>query len=221
MSQAHVRIAPSHSLLHLDGAAHRIDDAGELGQQPVARRLDDPAAMLGNAWIEQFTAMAVEAREGAFVIGADQPTVSGDVSRKDRRKLSLDAVGFHPGFLPGAGMIIRFWPRVGVVAVRAREAAADDLRRKRQQLLSFLLRHGRIYESGGHWTLAHPRWLARQSFEHTAQQIVFQEKIDAIEDAAQRCAAWTSSLRAVVPTWSMAPVVEAYRRCAAPHSWSR
>ena len=29
--------------------------------------------------------------------------------------------------------------------VRAREAAAQDLRRKRQQLLSFLLRHGRIF----------------------------------------------------------------------------
>jgi transposase len=66
--------------------------------------------------------------------------------------------------------------------VRARETAGDDLRRKRQQLLSFLLRHGRIYEGGGHWTLAHRRWLARQSFEHMAQQIAFQEKIDAIED---------------------------------------
>ena len=48
--------------------------------------------------------------------------------------------------------------------VRAREAAADDLRRKRQQLLSFLLRRGRIYSGGGHWTLAHRRWLARQAF---------------------------------------------------------
>jgi transposase len=70
--------------------------------------------------------------------------------------------------------------------VRAREAAADDLRRKRQQLLSFLLRHGRIYSAGGHWTLAHRRWLAKQAFEHAAQQIVFQEAIDAIADAAQR-----------------------------------
>src|ERR1700742_2636559 len=33
--------------------------------------------------------------------------------------------------------------------VRAREAAVDDLRRKRQQLLSFLLRCGRIYSGGG------------------------------------------------------------------------
>jgi transposase len=70
--------------------------------------------------------------------------------------------------------------------VRAREAAADDLRRKRQQLLSFLLRHSRIYSGGGHWTLAHRRWPANQKFEHAAQQIVFQEGIDAIEDALQR-----------------------------------
>jgi hypothetical protein len=42
--------------------------------------------------------------------------------------------------------------------VRAREAAADDLRRKRQQLLSFLLRHSRIYSGRGYWTLAHQRF---------------------------------------------------------------
>jgi len=95
--------------------------------------------------------------------------------------------------------------------VRARGTAADDLRRKRQQLLSFLLYHGRIYEGGGHWTLAHRRWLARESFEHPAQQIVFQEKIDAIEDAAQRLRRLDEELRAVVPTWSMARVVEAYQ----------
>jgi len=46
--------------------------------------------------------------------------------------------------------------------VRAREMTADDRRRKRQQLLSFLLRHSRIYSGGGHWTLAHRRWLAKQ-----------------------------------------------------------
>jgi transposase len=95
--------------------------------------------------------------------------------------------------------------------VRAREAAADDLRRKRQQLLSFLLRHGRIYTASGHWTLAHRRWLAKQAFEHTAQQIVFQEGIDAIEDAAQRLRRLEQQLALIVPSWSMAPVVEAYQ----------
>jgi transposase len=95
--------------------------------------------------------------------------------------------------------------------VRARAAAADDLRRKRQQLLSFLLRHGRVFSAAGHWTLAHRRWLAKQSFEHTAQQIVFQEAIDAIEDAAQRLRRLEQQLVQIVPTWSMALVVKAYQ----------
>jgi transposase len=95
--------------------------------------------------------------------------------------------------------------------VRAREAAVDDRRRKRQQLLSFLLRHGRIYSGGGHWTLAHRRWLAKQGFEHPAQQIVFQEAIDAIADADQRLRRLEQQLALIVPSWSMAPVVEAYQ----------
>jgi transposase len=95
--------------------------------------------------------------------------------------------------------------------VRAREAAADDRRRKRQQLLSFLLRHGRIYSGGGHWTLAHRRWLAKQGFEHPAQQIVFQEATDAITDADQRLRRLEQQLALIVPSWSMAPVVEAYQ----------
>jgi transposase len=94
---------------------------------------------------------------------------------------------------------------------RAREAAGDDLRRKRQQLLSFLLRHSRIYSGGGHWTLAHRRWLAGQKFDHAAQQIVFQEGIDAIEDSLQRLRRVEKQLGLVVPEWSMAPVVEAYQ----------
>ena len=95
--------------------------------------------------------------------------------------------------------------------VRAREAATDDLRRKRQQLLSFLLRHSRIYSGGGHWTMAHRRWLANQKFEYAAQEIVFQEGIDAIEDAVQRLRRLEKQLALIVPEWSMAPVVEAYQ----------
>ena len=95
--------------------------------------------------------------------------------------------------------------------VRARQAAMEDLRRKRQQLLSFLLRHGRIYSGGGHWSLAHRRWLARQAFDHPAQQIVFQEGLDAIEDAIQRLRRLEEQVAAIVPTWSLAPLVHAYQ----------
>ncbi|WP_085033604.1 IS110 family transposase [Ensifer aridi] len=127
------------------------------------------------------------------------PKRSGERVKTNRRDAVALARLHRAGELPGVWV-----PDVVHEAVRdlvrAREASADDLRRKRQQLLSFLLRHGRIYEGGGHWTLAHRRWLARQSFEHTAQQIVFQEKIDAIEDAAQRLRRLDEQLRAIVPT---------------------
>jgi transposase len=95
--------------------------------------------------------------------------------------------------------------------VRAREAAAQDLRRKRQQLLSFLLRHGRIFDGRQHWTLAHRRWLASQSFAHPAQQIVFQDALEAIEEALARLRRLEQQLVAIVPSWSMAPVVAAYQ----------
>jgi len=94
---------------------------------------------------------------------------------------------------------------------RAREGGSEDLRKKRQQLLAFLLRHGRLFSGRQHWTLAHLRWLAHQSFEHPAQQIVFQDAINAIEDAAARLQSLDRQLAAIVPNWSMAPVVAAYQ----------
>ena len=138
------------------------------------------------------------------------PKRSGERIKTNRR----DAVTLAR--LHRAGELTGVWaPDAGHKAVRdlvrAREAAADDLRRKRQQLLSFLLRHSRIYSGGGHWTLAHRRWLANQKFEHAAQQIVFQEGIDAIEDALQRLRRLEKQLTLIVPEWSMAPVVEAYQ----------
>jgi transposase len=95
--------------------------------------------------------------------------------------------------------------------VRAREVAAEDLRRKRQQLLSFLLRHGRSFTGRRHWSKAHARWLAGQAFEHPAQQIVFQDQIDAVADAQTRLERMDQQLASIVPTWSMAPVVAAYQ----------
>jgi transposase len=98
------------------------------------------------------------------------------------------------------------------ISIRAREAASQDLRRKRQQLLSFLLRHGRIFSGASiHWSRAHLRWLAQQQFDHPAQQIVFQDAVDAIDDAATRLRRLDEQVAAIVPSWSMAPVVEAYQ----------
>jgi transposase len=94
---------------------------------------------------------------------------------------------------------------------RARETAMRDLKVKRQQLLFFLLRHGRSFPDGKNWTKMHARWLTAQKFTHPAQQIVFQDQIEAINAARARLTTLEQQLRDIVPTWTMAPVVAAYQ----------
>jgi transposase len=95
--------------------------------------------------------------------------------------------------------------------VRAREVANDALRKARQHLQAFLLRHGRIYSGRTPWTRVHHRWLATQSFAHPAHHIVLAEYIQAIEDAAVRLDRLTKQVVVAMTPWSMAPVVEAYQ----------
>ena len=95
--------------------------------------------------------------------------------------------------------------------VRAREAAMEDLREKRQHLQSFLLRHGRIYPGLRARTQVHARWLSNLSFAHPAQYLVLREYRQAIEDAETRLDRLTQHVTALVSSWSMAPVVAAYQ----------
>jgi transposase len=95
--------------------------------------------------------------------------------------------------------------------VRAREAAMEDLREKRQHLQSFLLRHGRIYAGLRSWTRVHARWLSNLTFAHPAQYLVLREYRQAIEDAEARLERLTQQVTDLVSSWSMAPVVDAYQ----------
>jgi transposase len=56
--------------------------------------------------------------------------------------------------------------------VRAREAAMEDLREKRQHLQSFLLRHGQVYPGLRSWTQVHARWLSNLTL-HTQPSFSF------------------------------------------------
>jgi len=85
--------------------------------------------------------------------------------------------------------------------VRAREAANDALKQARQQLQSFLLRHGRIYTGRTPWTGAHVRWLARQAFDHPAHQILLAEYCRAIEDAGVRLDRLTKLVMETAASW--------------------
>jgi transposase len=138
------------------------------------------------------------------------PKRSGERVKTNRRDALTLARLFRAGELSGVWVPDEVHEAVRDL-VRGRTTAAEDVRRKRQQLLSFLLRHGRLYPGGDHWTRAHRRWLAEQSFDHPAQQIVFQDGVAAIEDAVERQHRLEEQLASLVPKWSMAPVVTAYQ----------
>ena len=92
---------------------------------------------------------------------------------------------------------------------RARGAAVVDLRSKRQQVSGFLLRLGRHYSGKKTWTKAHMTWLAGQKLEHAEQRIAFEEMLLAVRQAEERVARLEAAIRAAVPDWSLAAVVEA------------
>lgn len=91
---------------------------------------------------------------------------------------------------------------------RARETTVSDLRRARQHLLSFLLRHGRVFEGRSHWSKAHRNWLAAQRFDHRAQQIAMEEYIHSIEQIEERRDRLTRQMVKLLPNWSLNPVVD-------------
>lgn len=86
--------------------------------------------------------------------------------------------------------------------LRVRATASEDLRKKRQQFLSFLLRHGRVFTGPKNWSRAHARWLGAQKFDHPAQQIVFQDQVDVITDAQNRLERLDAQLAELALSWS-------------------
>ena len=66
-----------------------------------------------------------------------------------------------------------------------------------------------IYPGKKGWTVAYRRWLTTVRFQHPAQQIVFQDYVDAVSDAEARVERLTTQIADLVLSWSLAPAVEA------------
>ncbi len=136
------------------------------------------------------------------------PSKPGDHVKTDR----LDAIKLAR--LHRAGELDAVWvPDAAHEAmrdlVRSRGDAMNQLKACKQQLQSFLLRHGRIYNGLTSWTRAHYGWLADQKFEHPAHQIVFQDYINAVHNTSKREGQLTKQIEELLPHWTMRPLVEA------------
>jgi len=92
--------------------------------------------------------------------------------------------------------------------VRARLDAVHSLRRARQQFSGFLLRQGCHYGRPA-WTKLHRRWLAGLKFEQAVHYIVLEDYLAAVEAAEARRNRLTAQIEAMLPDWTLAPVVAA------------
>src|ERR1700730_10783823 len=92
---------------------------------------------------------------------------------------------------------------------RARGAAVEDLRSKRQRVSAFLLRQSLHYAGKKTWTKAHMNWLASQKLEYPEQRIAFEELLLAVRQAQERLARLEQAISIAVPDWSLADVVTA------------
>ena len=57
--------------------------------------------------------------------------------------------------------------------------------------------------------MAYRRWLSTLAFEHPAQQIAFQDYVDAVMDAERRLQRVEEQISGLLPEWNLRPVVDA------------
>jgi transposase len=92
---------------------------------------------------------------------------------------------------------------------RAREDAISDLKAAKFRLKAFLLRHDIRYTGRATWGEAHLRWLSEVVCPTSAQQIVFQEYVRAVNEHTERLGRLEQELQDQVNSWRLHPVVQA------------
>jgi hypothetical protein len=100
-----LRILLGDGFLNLDGTLHGIDSAGEIGDETVTSRIEDPTAMRGDQAIDDGP-VSRERAKGADLIEPHETAVAFDIGCKDRRELSFDGVRFQ-GSAPPRSSIAR------------------------------------------------------------------------------------------------------------------
>lgn len=92
---------------------------------------------------------------------------------------------------------------------RARTDAVDDLRRCRQRLKSFLLRHSYRYHGHANWSEPHMRYLRELVLPHPAMKAILEEYLQGIDAAHQRVQRIEASMTTLLETWRLKPAVQA------------
>ena len=92
--------------------------------------------------------------------------------------------------------------------VRAREDAVCMQRQARQRLQALLLRNEIRYVGRSSWTRAHRRWISGIKLPNPAQQIAFEEYVQACEEGERRVERFESAIFAQLEHWRWRPAVQ-------------
>jgi transposase len=92
---------------------------------------------------------------------------------------------------------------------RARTDAVDDLRRCRQRLKGFLLRHGYRYQGKANWSAPHMRYLRELVLPHPAMKAILEEYLQGIDAAHQRVQRVEASMVSLLDPWRLKAAVHA------------
>lgn len=204
-----------------DGRDGTVRFCGEVANTPEqVRKLSDRLSRPGNRLefcyeaggcgygiYRQLTEMGHGCLVAAPTLIARKP---GDRIKTDRRDSQMLALQHRAGGLTAVWVPDEVHEAMRDL-VRARGDAVMALMRARQQLLAFLLRHGRTYSTGKTWTLRHRRWLAGQAFDQDAHRVVFQDYVEAVWSAQERRDQLEARISALLKGWSLSPLVEALR----------
>ena len=92
--------------------------------------------------------------------------------------------------------------------VRAREDAVCMQRQARQRLQALLLRNEIRYVGRSSWTRAHRRWISGIKLPNPAQQIAFEEYVQACEECERRLERFEAAILNQLERWRWRPAVE-------------
>jgi len=89
-----IRILLGYGVLHRDRTLHGIDSAGEIGDEAIARCVEDPASVRGYQGIDD-APVGRERAKGSYLVQPHQAAVAFDIGCEDRGKLPFDGARFQ------------------------------------------------------------------------------------------------------------------------------
>jgi transposase len=203
-----------------DGASQEVRRYGKIGgtqdaMRKALRKLVSQGKGLhfcyeaGPCGYELYRYLVSEGHDCWVIAPSLIPKKAGDKVKTDKRDAMQLARLFRAGELTPVYVPDREDEAIRDLS-RAREDSMLVQKAARQRLKSFLLRHDIRYQGKTSWTESHLRWLADEvRCSLPAQQIVFQEYVNAVTETQHRLQRLNEQIEHFVKQWRLYPVVEA------------